>query len=378
MESRRSRGNYSGNRGRRGGRGNSNRHGSTRQHHETSVWTSSSTLSASSITDNADILHNKEILEKRRQKFENDSKNIERQKSSEYGLISRGEDMRLRDNADDRHKLFETTLSQMKAQRAQTPKIPTSKSTITTTTTTTTTTAEDKILMSFRKLRESLLSVQPDNFTKTVFLTSARFSVSLGHHQSYIPCINQLIQFDKEHEHHFKLLSRDESEEMLCYLALHMAHFKKDQEGAFAVLLYNFPDVCDSVVAHGGFGVDEKSLQGMDCCSVVFLCVYCLTIGDYCGWLRILKFLESDSVSSDTVTGYESVYSNFARLMRFRYDEVVRSLIKGIGSSYFVLGKSVLEEFTGVCWDKLVSQFDVGWSLNDSTNTVTIRQRRKK
>ncbi|ODV87234.1 hypothetical protein CANARDRAFT_21200 [[Candida] arabinofermentans NRRL YB-2248] len=293
----------------------------------------------------SDHLNDKVLMERRRKRFEEQSANIERQKSDDYGLISRGEDLRLQTNEADRLRLYSKIQKELEERDA-----------------TVDTVRDDRILMSFRKMRESLLALKPDSFTRDVFMESIRFSVSIGHHQSYIPSIYYLIESDNVQNN----LSKAESDEITMFLILHKLHFSNEIEESFNILLNTF----------GGLSISE-TLKTLDLANLhrltdpecILLVIYSYSIKDYFLWQKLYAYLSDNP--------QKQFHCNCATIMSFSMKAMVKIAIQRLGISFFTLNKSVVKNFTGVDWESLVGDYGVPWSVDENNDNIIIIRKRK-
>ncbi|KAH3670518.1 hypothetical protein OGAPHI_001033 [Ogataea philodendri] len=270
--------------------------------------------------------HNKpttqaEILERRRNRFKQDQQKIDREKSNEFGLVSRGEDLRLQQNHSDREKLYKKICHNLETGANN-----------------------DSILLDFRKLRESLLALKHSEFAKTVFVASIDFSASIGHHQSYVPSIMHLIQAEKTNS----FMNKTERTRVLVLLALHKAHFNKEYEQAFSILLQNFE-------LSPNFQSPKKSDQDQ----AYFACYAALT-NDFQLWWPCYRQLAEQKT-------YKGVLD--LEIHQFR-----QKAISTVNCTYYVLKKNTLEDLLHISWEDLQSSFSTNWSLQN--DTVTIRKRK--
>lgn len=202
----------SGNRGR--GRGNGRGNGRGRgqnfryksyggdkyQHDDTrNISKDNNDTSASNIQrvgNNSIEKDNEEILRKRRERFEKDAKKEkENNSASRYGLISRGDDMTLKNSKNARIELYNDTKIRIKEYIFKEKEMQKDSE-------------RDSILMSLRKLRESIVAVNEENkhkksicedkeedlkFYRDVYIESIRFGVEYGPYDSYVPAIQWIL-----------------------------------------------------------------------------------------------------------------------------------------------------------------------------------------
>ncbi|KAG7881239.1 hypothetical protein KL938_003369 [Ogataea parapolymorpha] len=267
------------------------------------------------------VLQDPDALERRRNRFLKDQDHIRLSKNAEFGLISRGEDLRLQQNECARRDLLTKIQSNIKTNAKP-----------------------DSILMDFRKLRESLLSQPHTEFAKDVFVNSIHYSASIGHHQSYVPSILHLMEAEKKNQ----LMSSTEKEPVLLILALHKAHYNGEFESVFELLLLNF-DIAPN------FGKPASCAP-----EAAFFATYALMTKDFYLWTRQYNYLSKNPC-------YKSVMD--LRLKAFRQTEV-----ETLHRSYFMLNKRVLLNFVNTSWEELCKDHNIGWTLEN--DTVTIRRRK--
>lgn len=187
-----------------------------------------------------------------------------------------------------------------------------------------------RILSSLRKLREALLPIEPDEFGKRVFIFNVKMSILAKSYQSYYPALVHLC------ERFGDLLDKDEKRELGLFRVLHLAHFNRDLNEAYDVLLAHVPD--DRHVAY---------------------ILHALASDDATAWLKLYQ-------------QEKSVY--FRTLMSCSIDEMVESMLRQIGKSYMQLSKPALESMTGLSWDELHKKYSCNWILDNQK--VIIRQRK--
>lgn len=121
-----------------------------------------------------------------------------------YGHVSRGEDTRLQESDKERKKFFEEILLSFE------DKVP-----------------MDKTLKSLRILREALLFRKPEEFSKTVFLFSARIASTVGQYQTYVPACQYLLNECGD------ILTEQERKELATLMVLHTSHCNNQSSQAF-------------------------------------------------------------------------------------------------------------------------------------------------
>ncbi|CAX42425.1 conserved hypothetical protein [Candida dubliniensis CD36] len=270
----------------------------------------------------------------------------------EFGLVSRGNDTRLRNNEHDRVAFYRQILFQfvrfcscstpnslhlgltklLNEEDYQSLESPENNASDPENIT------MDSILLSTRKLREALLCDPPSAFHKKVFMFSVRISSVLGHYQTYIPSINYLILHRAELD-----LSDSEFEEIVTILILHLVHLNENIAQAIRLFFRYIPH--------------KKEILTV---------IQSWINGNYYHWIRIYNEERNEAILS---------------LMKLGHDKMVCHLIKTIGCCYYTLQKSDLEQNYlphDLSFDDLVSKHNINWKLSDDGKTVVIRERRKK
>lgn len=233
----------------------------------------------------------------------------------EFGLVSRGNDTRLRNNEHDRVEFYRQILFQfVRFCSCSTPNslhlglsklineedyqsIDNTDSDFPKPENIT----MDSILLSTRKLREALLCDPPSAFHKKVFMFSVRISSVLGHYQTYIPSINYLILHRAELD-----LSDLEFEEIATILILHLVHLNENIPRAIQLYFRYIPH--------------KKEILTV---------IQSWINGNYYHWVRIYNEERNEAIVS---------------LMKLGHDKMVRRLIKTISCCYYTLQKSDLEQ----------------------------------
>ncbi|KAK6455086.1 uncharacterized protein RJT20DRAFT_98561 [Scheffersomyces xylosifermentans] len=316
-----------------------------------------------------------EEIEKANQRslrFKKDQKKFEKEKK--YGFISRGEDDRLQRSSKEREAYFNTILStfiqycnsnttstlnekiesfldekdlKSASAEADTQKHEPGNSSITI----------DSILSSLRKLREALLFAPPNDFSKKVFLFSIRLAASIGYHQTYIPCImNLLSQYNTEITEtrknstpelsgsHSYSITKEEVEEIATLLVLHVAHFNKDNARSIR-LYFEYLSTINSSSSSKTYEIWRSWVHK-----------------DYYNWIRLYN-AESDNARST--------------IMNFGLNDMVRQFIDCTNKSYFNLPFAELEQNmlpNGVTYDTLVNKYNVSWKREDSNLIIRARK----
>ncbi|RLV88996.1 hypothetical protein JA1_005407 [Spathaspora sp. JA1] len=279
--------------------------------------------------------------EQRKARFATTTNNLE------YGFVSRGEDNRLQQSADDRQRYFISIIRQFIRFHSQTQigdihslvnegDIQ-SANTMVEPETTTTNITMDSILLSVRKLREALLYSKPTPFHKKVFLFSLRLAAIMGHYQTYIPSINYLLHHNKTQLE----LTTDEIEEIATLLILHLVHFNQDLSRAIDVYFKYVPsnkplfDIIQAWIHH-----------------------------DFVKWFHLM------SIQGDPYK---------LAIMKLGKDKMIKWLIASIGVSMYRVDKKWLE--MEICSgeinvENLLTKFGSTWRVEED-GMVVIRERVK-
>lgn len=130
-----------------------------------------------------------------------------------YGHVSRGEDTRLQESDKTRKQYYEEILLSFEA------KVP-----------------MEKTLKALRILRESLLFRKPDEFSKSVFLFSARIASTVGQYQTYVPACQYLLNECED------ILTEQERKELATLMVLHTSHCNNQSSQAFEMFFKHLGD----------------------------------------------------------------------------------------------------------------------------------------
>ncbi|KAI5970315.1 hypothetical protein CANMA_000668 [Candida margitis] len=294
-----------------------------------------------------------EKMAKRRERF-SVKKNDNNKQSHIYGLLSRGEDTRLKESETLREEYFLVILHQFitytstntsktlseafKKIKDSDPKdIESAQSLKPDKEIETKAVTMESLSMSLRKLRESLLHLSPSPFHKKVFLFSTRISYCCGQYQTYIPSINYLLSHKDD-----LVLSKSEVEEVAVILALHLTHFNNDMPQAIQAYFRYIPNRKDILQ------IIQAWIQK-----------------DYYTWIRIYNSVESFAVKS---------------MMKLGLPKMINQMIKSLSSSYFSMKKSVIQSELlpdDLEYDDLVTVYKVNWTVDDA-GLVTIRKRQSR
>ena len=235
-----------------------------------------------------------EALQRRKLRFQ------AQPQTKDYGFVSRGE-TRLKESESERRKYFETiVLSFFKLcdeatrievrERIDVDSIHSSDGDMT----------MDGVLTSLRKLREAILGTKPSSFSKKVLLFSVRVAVPLGHYQTYVPSITQLLAPGVD-------LRPDERQELVVLLLLHWSHFSNENSRALLLLIRGCPeDTRTRLLLQSWIG------------------------NDYHRWLNLYK-VEEDNLR--------------ARIMKFGLPKVLQHMVNAVNVSYFNLPLSFLQDY---------------------------------
>ncbi|KAK9474634.1 uncharacterized protein V1510DRAFT_406032 [Dipodascopsis tothii] len=193
----------------------------------------------------------------------------------------------------------------------------------------------DDIVMALRTLREAVLASPPCALAKSVLLLSIRVTVLLGHYESYLPSMLQLL----DTVHPVLPLSDAELHEVVALYALHLVHFANNAAEAYAVMdKYNVRD--------------DLPLR-----QIIAAMVDC----DYVLWRR--RYV------GETDPGRR-------RMMAFGERNMTRQTLKRLGMAYFHMPVRDVERLTGWSWDDCVNVLGCGWRLEG--DRVVMRERKTR
>lgn len=284
-------------------------------------------------SDSADTTVTTDVLERRRQRF---SKKPE---AKEFGLISRGDDLTLKYDAEARESLFNDCLLSIKLFKGDDPS------------------ERDHILMMLRKLRESVLACVSDpqftidtKFANDVLFKSIQFSASVGHRESYIPAMNQMI--NNEYNSNSTQLRI-----VKIGWALHLSHFERATEDAFAIFIDATKDTTKCAI----YELINRILIANTCDLSL-------------DWLVAFKELSKLVTADDDTDAHEQkIYMDILNCTGVANH--VKNSLKIIEKAYRQIPLRLLEEWTGIQWDKLASEYNLGWSIDGTV--VSLRAKKK-
>lgn len=286
--------------------------------------------------------------ERRRARFATENLKIESQKSKEFGLLSRGQDNRLQKDSNARKTFLSETQQLIDEYKNNSPSLK----------------RRDKILMNFRKLRESVLQVESDKFVKSLLLASMRFSILVGHYQSYIPSIEKLLERENIDD---TFLTPNELQQVWCYFVLHIVHFSKEYERGFSLFFEN-------MIYHQKEHLQmhhHDAIEKMTNAQLTYELITAFIEPNRTRWIQIYNYLGMKT--------NDEVKQNIRSILRTTaLHDVLQDMAKALQSSYFVLDYSFLRALVGMDASELVSITKVNWVLDDNAHTVTLRARSQK
>lgn len=298
-------------------------------------------------TKSSNALTDKELLKKRCERF---SKNASSLTDLDYGLISRGEDLRLKHDSEARRILLEKSINEVKKYHNM------DKPTFS---------QRDQILLLFRKLRETIVACSSsyDNgiengFAKKVLFESIRFSISVGHHQSYVPALNQAFETLDELG-----CALEEKRYIIHCLVLHMMHFENKYEKCFQLLL-NFEDINTLE------NCKLQDLASLNESELIYLTISLYITEDYYLWLRVYRHLETLKEGNICFQSY------WCLLRDTGLNKVIDKVLKQIGVSFFILKTQVVEKTIGLAWKELSEKYKIDWELKVDKDILIIRKRK--
>lgn len=269
-----------------------------------------------------------DVLQKRKLRFQSVPQ------KQEYGFASRGE-TKLQGSESARQKYFEEiVLSFFKLCDFATKSDLCRRLDVAHAETTNGNMTIDGVLTSLRKLREAMLGHRPTEFSKIVLLFSVRVAAPIGHYQTYLPSINQLLEPKVK-------LEPNERQELVVLLILHYAHFRSENSRALSLLIRGCPH--DTRTHHLLRSWIQK---------------------DYYRWLSFYK-TEEDNLR--------------AELMKFGLPTMLQHMVSAISASYFNLPLSTLNEYLppGVGVEDL-KKYGAQWTIEGPTVVVRARKGTQK
>lgn len=207
----------------------------------------------------------------------------------------------------------------------------------------------DTVLDLLRKLRETLISREPDNFTKKVYMFSIRISSILGIYQTYIPSIMFLLD---SYYNNNEFLHQNELEEIVTILVLHLSHFKNQNEYAF---YYYFKYLHSNNNKNNNF--DNFKLLDI---------LKSWVQKNYCIWIRLYNS-ESDNSKS--------------AIMRFGLNTILNHLVACVNKSYFKLKLKELENNilpNDISCKHIIKKYNLSWKIVDDEVIIRDRNLAKK
>lgn len=262
---------------------------------------------------------------------------------SEIGLVSKGEDLRLKTDKVLRRKLYDQTIQQIQSidlrDRSRC----------------------DNILMNFRKLRESILEERSTKEVKSILKESLKFSISVLNYQSYVPTIKELLDRQKL-DHNF--MCDEEVSEVWTYLVLHIVHFDKEYEKGLNTFFEHVGKITDCM------DVGEQNIKQLNDSQLVYQLISAYTMGNHYLWLQICGYLQS--CTDEKRKRYYQILS--LSCLREERENMMRDL----EISHFVLSAKAIERFTSLKYEEIANKYGFKWELNEKTGMVTLRHRRGK
>lgn len=282
-----------------------------------------------SIADDLKDLSLDDKLERRAQRFKNEETTSKDR--NDYGYVSRGEDFRLQRSPKEQELFFKSILFSfvnycnantsselhddlrnfVEEENIMIGNVESQEVSIA------------SILESLRKLREALISLKPNEFTKKVFLFSVRLSSSMGYFQTFVPSIMHLLQFQN-----YNLLSELELQEISTLLVLYISHFNQDNSKA---LRYYFRYLKEYD--------DQRTL----------MVLRSWIMNDYYTWIRLYNS-EIDSCR--------------ASVMKLGLPIVLQTMTSCVSKSYYSMGFKDFENSllpNNVTFDNLVENYNLAW-----------------
>ncbi|ANZ74315.1 BA75_01324T0 [Komagataella pastoris] len=256
-----------------------------------------------------------EQLKRRRERFSKESS-----KPSSYGLVSRGDDLRLKDEKE-RKKLF-SHIKKLCGEKSP-PK--------------------DEILLGLRKLREAILDKQTvDNEANEIYVFSIQEAVKFGHYQTYLPLLLNVLKALK--------LDNDQLGQFSSYLVLHLTHFNQEYQKAIRVYF----DYRDQLTINS-YGRQQLNHS--------FELARLLILQRYDQWFRYYHECQHNPKLSIELL-----------FLKMGYHQVVSHAVTIFNRSYFILPAQYLQDYFQADLNEVIK--DTSWRVqNDS---IVIRERNRQ
>ncbi|KAI5965820.1 uncharacterized protein KGF55_001183 [Candida pseudojiufengensis] len=308
------------------------------------------------IDDEKMAMRKKRFETNKHHKQGSDNSSNNKTKKYDYGLVSRGDDNRLKESQSEREEFFLYILNKFirytsqsssqslsetieKLKESNPEDFESAKSLNSQDDQQTHQKSDDEVIleilsMDLRKLRESLLNIPPSKFHKKVFLFSIRFSNYFGHFKTYIPSINYLMNFEKQLN-----LTRLEVEEIAIILILHTIHVNNDAQQSIFYYHKYIPNRVD----------------------ILRIIRYWIHI-DYYQWMKTYNTCENYTIRS---------------MMSLGLNKILNKMIHIVTASYYNLHKDVLERYylpKEMSYGDFSKKYKVNWVLEENGNVI-IRSR---
>lgn len=266
-----------------------------------------------------------------------------------YGLVSRSDDTRLRDDSEARQSYFESiqirflvycslkspkhlryamsiTPSQNALAKWETakPKLMQDPTAI----------SLGAIEMSLRQLREAVLTLTSDDLTIDIYVYSVKASAMEGHHEAYLPSCQHILNT----LHPEVGLPQDVFTSVFEIYILHLIHFNNDTVQAFDLLGEYYSTDHNRLWETARYWVER----------------------DYVRWRRVYDS-EQNMASK--------------RVMQMGELTIANEALARIGSSYMTISQPDLEGIMSMPWTRIVNDLHCPWR-NDN-GTIVIKERKR-
>lgn len=187
----------------------------------------------------------------------------------------------------------------------------------------------DTILDSLRKLREAMLHLTLDNFTKEVYMYSFEFGASVGKYQTYVPCGQFLLRTN--------LMTKEETASVAAILTLHISHCNHDSGRAWLLFFRHFSRQ-DPLYA---------VLEAWD-------------LDDYVKWMELFRNEKNESRK---------------QVMELGSGKMMRHMAKCLTVLYFTMAADEMAQLVNSDINRFIEQYKLGWTVENGIVTLRSRNR---
>lgn len=186
----------------------------------------------------------------------------------------------------------------------------------------------DHILNSLRKLREAMLHLPWDDFTKEVYMFSFEFGASIGKYQTYVPCGQSLLRSS--------LLTKEETKEVAAIMTLHISHCNNDCSRAWLLFFRYF--------------TRDDPLHAV---------LEAWTLDDYVKWTELLRS-EKDSPRK--------------HIMELGLNRMMHHMVHCLTVLYFTMAAADMATLIDSDVDSFIKEYKTGWTVDNGI--ITLRRRK--